>query len=112
MFERVAERAPSPPPRPSDTTDPARVFAALDADPTNINVTQESLPRALQLIRLLAAEASKRGHRVGVNTKTKHPRAYLQIGQARRAVTLTEEYDRSSTCPPPRNCGIYVVARG
>ncbi len=77
-----------------DTTDPALVFPALDADPANLNVSPQALPRALQLIRLLADEAAKRGHRVGVNTKTKHPRVYLQIGSHRRAVNLTEEYDQ------------------
>ena len=81
------------------TTDPTIVFAALEKDPANLGVTQESLPRALDLLRALATEASNRGHRLGVNTKSRHPRAYLQIGQARRSITLTEEDDQVRHVP-------------
>jgi hypothetical protein len=75
------------------TSDPSLLFQAIEKDPANLNVTESSLPRALDLIRSLAAEARLRGHRLGVNTKTKHPRLYLQIGDDRRAVNLREEYD-------------------
>jgi hypothetical protein len=75
------------------TTDPDLVFAALEKDPAGLEVTQASIPRALDLGRALAAEARRRGHRVGVNTKTKHPSVYLQIDKTRRRVKLYEEYD-------------------
>ena len=75
------------------TTDPALVFAAIEKDPADLRVTEGGLTRALALIQALAVEARQRGHRLGVNTKTKHPKVYLQIGQTRRAVSLAEEYD-------------------
>ncbi len=76
------------------TTDPHLAFSALEADPTNLAVSPDSLARALLLIRQLAGEAARRGHRLGVNTKAKHPRMFLQAGQVRRTVTLTEERDQ------------------
>jgi len=76
------------------TTDPSLVFAALENDPADLKVTEASIPRALDLIRALADEARHRGHRVGVNKKTKHPKVHLQIGQTRRSVSLHEEYDK------------------
>ncbi|MFV2103673.1 hypothetical protein [Micromonospora sp. LOL_024] len=47
------------------------MFAALEKNPAGLEVTGASFPRALDLLRGLAAEARRRGHRVGVNTKTK-----------------------------------------
>jgi hypothetical protein len=76
------------------TTAPELTFSALEADPTNLAVSPDLLPRTLQLIRLLAGEAEQRGYRLGVNTKVKHPRVFLQAGQVRRTVTLAEERDR------------------
>ena len=76
------------------TTDPHLAFNALEADPTSLAVSPDLLPRALLLIRQLASEAARRGHRLGVNTKAKHPRVFLQAGQVRRTVTLTEERDQ------------------
>lgn len=75
------------------TTDFTLVFAALEKNPAGLEVTEASVPRALDLIRGLAAEARRRGHRVGVNTKTKNPSVYLQVDKARRRVRLIEEYD-------------------
>ncbi|MGC4865576.1 hypothetical protein ACLQ3B_09090 [Micromonospora sp. DT53] len=75
------------------TTDPDLVFAALATNPAGLEVTKASVPRALDLIRGLAAEARRRGHRVGVNTKTKTPSVYLQVDKTRRKVRLIEEYD-------------------
>ncbi|MFE2612305.1 hypothetical protein ACFXA2_01645 [Micromonospora chalcea] len=76
------------------TTDPHLAFSALEADPTNLAVSPDLLPRAMLLIRQLAGEAARRGHRLGVNTKAKHPRVFLQAGQVRRTVILTEERDQ------------------
>ncbi|WP_433530595.1 hypothetical protein ACQPYA_00085 [Micromonospora sp. CA-263727] len=81
------------------TTDPDLVFAALDKNPAGLEVTEASVPRALDLIRGLAAEARRRGHRVGVNTKTKNPSVYLQVDKTRRKVRLIEEYDEVPHVP-------------
>lgn len=81
------------------TTDPDLVFAALEKNPTGLEVTKASVPRALDLIRGLAAEARRRGHRVGVNTKTKNPSVYLQVDKTRRRVRLIEEYDEIPHVP-------------
>lgn len=81
------------------TTDPALVFAALEKNPAGLEVTEASVPRALNLLRGLAAEARRRGHRVGVNTKTKNPSVYLQIDKTRRRVRLIEEYDEVPHVP-------------
>ncbi|MEU0156376.1 hypothetical protein [Micromonospora fulviviridis] len=75
------------------TTDPDLVFSALEKNPAGLEVTEASVPRALDLIRSLAAEARRRGHRVGVNTKTKNPSVYLQVDKTRRRVRLIEEHD-------------------
>ncbi|GAA3450533.1 hypothetical protein [Dactylosporangium matsuzakiense] len=83
------------------TSDPSLVFQAIERDPANLHVTEASRPRAFQLIHALAEEAGERGHRLGVNTKTKHPRLYLQVGDLRRAVTLHEEYDKIRHEPTP-----------
>jgi hypothetical protein len=84
------------------TTDPSVVFTALENDPAGLAVSEEAVPRALALIRGLAAEAGLRGHRLGVNTKTKHPKVYLQLGQTRRSVTVTEECDKVKHRPTPQ----------
>jgi hypothetical protein len=81
------------------TTDPGLVFAALEKNPSGLEVATASVPRALGLIRGLAAEARRRGHRIGVNTKTKSPSVYLQVGQIRRRVRLIEEYDEVPHVP-------------
>ncbi|MDW5330665.1 hypothetical protein [Plantactinospora sp. KLBMP9567] len=81
------------------TTDPNLVFAALEKNPAGLEVTEASVPRALDLIRGLAAEARRRGHRVGVNTKTKNPSVYLQVDKTRRRVRLIEEYDEVPHVP-------------
>ena len=81
------------------TTDPNLVFAALEKNPAGLEVTTASVPRALDLIRGLAAEARRRGHRVGVNTKTKNPSVYLQVDKTRRRVRLIEEYDEVPHVP-------------
>lgn len=81
------------------TSDPSLVFRAIEQDPTNLNVTESALPRAFELIQSLAEEARRRGHRLGVNTKTKHPRLYLQVGEGRRSVNLHEEYDQIPHVP-------------
>lgn len=78
------------------TTDPSLVFAALEKDPAGLDVTEASVARALELIRSLAEEARRRGHRVGVNIKTKHPKVYLQLGQTRRSLTVARGVRR---CP-------------
>ncbi|MGC5031847.1 hypothetical protein [Micromonospora sp. DT229] len=81
------------------TTDPDLVFTALEKNPAGLEVTETSVPRALDLIRGLAAEARRRGHRVGVNTKTKNPSVYLQVDKTRRRVRLIEEYDEIPHVP-------------
>lgn len=81
------------------TSDPSLLFQAIEKDPANLAVTEPSLPRALDLIQRLAQEARLRGHQPSVNTKTKHPRLYLQIGDVRRAVNLHEEYDQVRHVP-------------
>ncbi|WP_406073826.1 hypothetical protein [Micromonospora sp. NBC_01638] len=81
------------------TTDPGLVFAALEKNPAGLEVTKASVPRALDLIHGLAAEARRRGHRVGVNTKTKNPSVYLQVDKTRRRVRLIEEYDEIPHVP-------------
>jgi len=84
---------------PRFIADPEVMFAALEKDPAGLEVTKTSIPRALNLIRGLAAEARRRGHRVGANTKTRHPSVYLQVGQTRRRVSLFEEYDEVPHVP-------------
>jgi hypothetical protein len=81
------------------TSDPSLVFQALEKDPAGLQVTEASLPRALEFVRALAEQARLRGHRLGVNTKTRHPKLYLQVGGARRSVTLHEEYDEVPHVP-------------
>ncbi|MBO0840194.1 MAG: hypothetical protein J2O49_05180, partial [Sciscionella sp.] len=80
-------------------TEPSAVFAKLEEDPAGLDIADASIPRALKLIRALAEEAQTRGHRLGVNTKTKHPRLYIQVGKARRAMSLHEEYDQVRRAP-------------
>ncbi|WP_319462636.1 hypothetical protein [Micromonospora sp. RTP1Z1] len=81
------------------TTDPDLVFAALEKNPAGLEVAEASVPRALDLIRGLAAEARRQGHRVGVNTKTKNPSVYLQVDKTRRRIRLIEEYDEIPHVP-------------
>jgi hypothetical protein len=81
------------------TTDPDLVFTALEKNPAGLEVTKACVPRALDLIRGLATEARRRGHRVGVNTKTKNPSVYLQVDKTRRRVRPIEEYDEVPHIP-------------
>jgi hypothetical protein len=92
------------------TSDPWLVFQALQKDPAGLDVTEAWVTRALALIRTLATEARLRGHRLGVNTKTRYPKLFLQIGRARRAVTLHEEYDEVRHVP--NTCGSPGRASG
>jgi hypothetical protein len=81
------------------TTDPSLVFSALEKDPASLEVSEASLSRAMGLVHALADEARLRGHHIGVNKKTKHPKLDLQVGQVRRSVTLHEEYDKVPHVP-------------
>jgi hypothetical protein len=83
------------------TTDPALVFDALEKDPEGLHVTADSRPRAIKLIRQLAEQVQQRGHKLGVSTKTKHPKLFLLIGEMRRSVELHEEYDEKPHVPTP-----------
>jgi hypothetical protein len=67
------------------TTDPELAFSALEADPANLAVSPELLPRTLQLIRLLAGEADRRGHRLGV-TRTAVDRVLAGVTRLRRSL--------------------------
>jgi hypothetical protein len=81
------------------TSSPSLVIEALEKDPAGLQVTEALVPRALDFVRALAEQARQRGHRLGVNTETRHPRLYLQLGQTRRSVTLREEYDEVKHVP-------------
>jgi hypothetical protein len=81
------------------TTDPALVFAALEKDPEGLDVAADSRRRAIKLIRQLAEQIQQRGHKLGVSTKTKHPKLFLLIGEMRRSVELHEEYDEKPHVP-------------
>ncbi|MDG4803735.1 hypothetical protein [Micromonospora sp. WMMD980] len=67
---------------------------ALQKNPSALTVSTELLPRALELVRLLAAAARSRGHRLVVNTKGARPTLSLRLEKAKRAVRMTEEYDK------------------
>lgn len=81
------------------TTDPGLIFEAIEEDPANLSVTEESVPRAVNLIRALAEEGRQHGLRFGVNKRTKHPKVFLQVGNSRRNVTVIEEYDKVPHTP-------------
>lgn len=82
-----------------DTTNPEVVFTALEKDPAALHVTEALVANALDLLRRLAEEARRRGHRLGVKTKTKHPKIYLQVGRVHRTVEVHEEYDEVPHVP-------------
>jgi hypothetical protein len=75
------------------TTDPGLVRTALEMNPAGLNVRPASAPRAINLLHELARVAADRNLRVGVNTKTRHPKVFLQVGTTRRDITVHEEYD-------------------
>lgn len=81
------------------TTDPGVIVAAIEKDAANFNVTEESVPRAVNLIRELVEEGRRHGLLFAVNKKTKHPKVVLQVGKSRRPVTITEEHDKVPHVP-------------
>ncbi len=83
-------------------TTPKADYAALEADPTNLDVAIESVPRVISLLRALADEGAARGCQIGVNTATKHPRVFVKVGAARRALDVFEEYDKVPYVPTPQ----------
>ncbi|NDL61055.1 hypothetical protein [Phytoactinopolyspora mesophila] len=77
------------------TIDPELVAAALEKDFfPNWHVSEAVSPRAVNVVLALRDEARRRGHRIGVNTKTKPPQLFLQAGSVRRTVSLDEERDQ------------------
>ncbi|WP_091063131.1 hypothetical protein [Micromonospora humi] len=76
------------------TTIDEEIIAALQKNPSALTVSTELLPRALELVRLLAAAARSRGHRLVVNTKGARPTLSLRLEKAKRAVRISEEYDK------------------
>lgn len=76
------------------TTIDEEIIAALQKNPSALTVSVELLPRALEFVRLLAAAARSRGHRLVVNTKGARPTLSLRLEKSQRAVRISEEYDK------------------
>ncbi|GAA1579794.1 hypothetical protein GCM10009789_36940 [Kribbella sancticallisti] len=76
------------------TTEPGALVAAITEKPHCLKVTETSLPRAIKLIGILAKAAIAAGYSIGVNTKPKTPKLFLQAGDLQRELTLEEEYDK------------------
>ncbi|MDZ5447565.1 hypothetical protein U2F26_33495 [Micromonospora sp. 4G57] len=76
------------------TTIDDEIIAALQKNPSALTVSAELLPRALEFVRLLAAAARSRGHRLVVNTKGARPTLSLRLEKSQRAVRISEEYDK------------------
>jgi hypothetical protein len=70
------------------------IITALQKEPSALAVSAALLPRAFELVRLLAATARSRGHRLVLNTKGSRPRLSLRIEKAQRSVKIMEEHDR------------------
>lgn len=70
------------------------IVAALQKNPSALAVSTNLLPRAMEFVRLLAAAARNRGHRLVVNTKGARPTLSLRLEKAQRAVRISEEYDK------------------
>lgn len=70
------------------------IIAALQEDPSALSVSAPLLPRALELVRLLAITARARGRRLVLNTKGGRPRLSLRLEKAQRSVKIMEECDR------------------
>jgi len=75
------------------------VVAALQKDPSGLDVSPDLLPRALELVRLLGTAARARGHRLVVNTKGSRPTLSLRLEKSRRAVRIGEPYDEVPHVP-------------
>ncbi|MEV1332719.1 hypothetical protein AB0J20_24465 [Micromonospora costi] len=76
------------------TTIDEEIIAALQKNPSALTVSADLLPRALEFVRLLAAAARSRGHRLVVNTKGARPTLSLRLEKSQRAVRISEEYDK------------------
>ncbi|MCX4387364.1 hypothetical protein OG777_10510 [Micromonospora peucetia] len=70
------------------------IVAALQKNPAALAVSAGLLPRALEFVRLLAAAARNRGHRLVVNTKGARPTLSLRLEKSQRAVKISEAYDK------------------
>ncbi|MFI6581817.1 hypothetical protein [Embleya sp. NPDC050493] len=75
-------------------TEVGAVVAAMRNDPTKYPVSEEVLPRALEVLRLVADEAQERGHRLSVPRKRKHPTPILNVNNYQCELVFVEEKDK------------------
>jgi len=87
-----------------------RILTALQQDPSCLAVSANLLPRALELVRQLVANAS--AHTLVVNVKGPHPRLLLRLNGAQRTVTISEDQDPTPHLPPPRSSANTGFNRG
>lgn len=73
---------------------PEMLMAALHERPSVLAVSESVLPRAIKLVGALATEARRSGYRVGLNSRLKTPKLFLQTGKVRRAVRVLEEQEQ------------------
>lgn len=77
----------------------ADLFAALEAHPTVLDVSDAARPRALQIVETLARKAERRGHVLAFSRKSRH--MHLKVRDHRYMIKIREERDQMPRSLPP-----------
>ncbi|WP_435127775.1 PE-PGRS family protein [Actinacidiphila sp. bgisy144] len=83
-------------------TDVDDVIAAVQADHSAFEVSEDVLPRVLSLLRLLAQEALRRHGDIAVSKKRRHPRPMLTVHGRTYEISFQEGEKQVRYVPPQR----------
>ncbi|GAA0971999.1 hypothetical protein GCM10009555_024390 [Acrocarpospora macrocephala] len=82
-------------------TDADALVKLLRDHPEVLAVSEALRPRALDLVKSLAEEARRRGHKLAMSKKRKARGLYVQVGTGQYPVTVKEEQDQVVREPGP-----------
>lgn len=80
-------------------TDIDTLVEMLRTTPEILTVSDTLRPRALDLVKSLAQEAHRRGHKLAISKKRKTRGLYMQVGSRQYTVTVKEEQDKVPRAP-------------
>jgi hypothetical protein len=82
-------------------TDADALVDMLRENPDILPVSEALMPRALELVRSLAEQARRRGHKLAMSKKRKSRGLHVQVRKRQYAITIKEEYEQVRKAAPP-----------
>ena len=82
-------------------TDAGALVDMLRENPEVLSVSEALMPRALELVRALAEQARRRGHKLAMSKKRKSRGLHVQVRRRQYALTIKEEREQVPREAPP-----------